>query len=254
MKKLFLLAVVTLSFLPSSYAEEKAVALTSLTPTEPAKLDPKLNPIVAQQLAPFTAVIRRAVEENMKAAAVPETPKIEKPAPVVEKKVEAPVVTAPVVAAPVVATPAPVKYYKVWRVYNGDILRLSNDQRVVMIGVDTPEPNINRKLYDEARRTGQKMESIKKAGQIAMGVTRGLTQGKWVRLEFDEEMRDEYGRMLAYVFLPDGTFVNAELIRRGYARAVPGSSINRKYDALFKSLETQAKAERRGFWANVKEA
>ena len=47
--------------------------------------------------------------------------------------------------------------------------------------------------------------------------TKGLVEGKTVRLEFDVEKRDKYKRLLAYVYLPDGTFVNAEIVKQGYA-------------------------------------
>jgi micrococcal nuclease len=46
-----------------------------------------------------------------------------------------------------------------------------------------------------------------------------MVEGKEVRLEFDWQRRDKYGRLLAYVYLPDGTFLNAELIKQGYGFA-----------------------------------
>ena len=46
-----------------------------------------------------------------------------------------------------------------------------------------------------------------------------MLEGKRVRLEYDQERQDRYGRTLAYVYLPDGTFANAEIIRRGYGHA-----------------------------------
>ena len=53
--------------------------------------------------------------------------------------------------------------------------------------------------------------------------------GKNVRLGFDVQKRDRYGRLLAYVYLLDGTFVNLELVRQGYAQ---GSSQIKFFEVL----------------------
>ena len=63
---------------------------------------------------------------------------------------------------------------------------------------------------------------------------------------FDVEREDRYGRLLAHVFTRS-TFVNAELVRRGYAR-VSTYRPNLKYRDFFLSLQTQAKKSDRGLW------
>jgi len=81
-----------------------------------------------------------------------------------------------------------------------------------------------------------------RAGQRAL---RELVLGKKVRLEFDREA-DEKDRRV-YVFLEDGTLVNAEMLRMGRARVDTSQAFERL--AEFKAIEERAKEERRGIWA-----
>lgn len=74
-----------------------------------------------------------------------------------------------------------------------------------------------------------------------------LVAGKWVRLEFDELYRDHHGRILAYVYLKDGTFVNAWLVEQGYAQMMTVPP-NVKYQELFLKLQREAMEARRGLW------
>src|SRR6185295_15463235 len=67
-------------------------------------------------------------------------------------------------------------------------------------------------------------------------------------LELDAEHRDRYGRLLAYVWVGP-TMVNAELVRGGYARALPIPP-NLRHARLFAALESAARAARRGLWAS----
>jgi len=76
-----------------------------------------------------------------------------------------------------------------------------------------------------------------------------LVLHKNIRLEFDKERYDKYGRLLAYVYLEDGTFVNAELVKQGYARAM-SIKPNTKCAGLFKQLQEEAKRENKGLWKN----
>ena len=77
---------------------------------------------------------------------------------------------------------------------------------VRLIGVDTPETVDPRK-------------PVQFFGKEASEFTRRLAQGKVVRLEFDYQRTDKYQRTLAYVFLSDGTFLNAEIVTQGYGHA-----------------------------------
>jgi micrococcal nuclease len=81
----------------------------------------------------------------------------------------------------------------------------------------------------------------------AYEMNRKLVEGKRVRLEMDVEQRDRFQRLLAYVFV-GGLFVNAELVKAGYATALIYSP-NVRYHQLFLDLQEEAKVEHRGLWA-----
>jgi micrococcal nuclease len=69
-----------------------------------------------------------------------------------------------------------------------------------------------------------------------------------VRLRYDAERRDRYGRTLAYVYRAgDGLFVNAELVRRGYATVLTIAP-NVAHAALFRRLAARARRAGRGLW------
>jgi len=133
------------------------------------------------------------------------------------------------------------------RVVDGDTLQLATGERLRLIGIDTPEMHESDKLYRDSRRSGEDVKEIKRMGKRSYEFTRGLLEGKRVRLEFDVEKRDKYDRLLAYVYLSDGTFVNAEIIKAGYASllSIPP---NVKYADLFLGLYRQAREEKRGLW------
>lgn len=73
-----------------------------------------------------------------------------------------------------------------------------------------------------------------------------LTLSKRLRLEYDT-LQSGVNSLLVYAYLHDGTMVNAEMIRRGYAWAVP-TPPNDKYDVLFSKLEAEAREQKRGIW------
>lgn len=120
------------------------------------------------------------------------------------------------------------------RVLDGDTVLLASGERVRYIGVDTPEMH----------RRGKPVEPY---AREAKEFNRRLVEGKWVRLELDLEQRDRYGRLLAYVYLEGGTFVNAELLRYGYARLMTIPP-NVKHGELFSRLQKEAREAKRGLW------
>ena len=90
--------------------------------------------------------------------------------------------------------------YTVERVIDGNTIKLTNGERVRLIGIDAPESQPNNKAKSDAERTGQDLETINKMGQEATEFVKGLIkEGQEVRLEFDVQGRDKYGRTLAYV-------------------------------------------------------
>jgi len=115
----------------------------------------------------------------------------------------------------------------VTRVIDGDTIEVEGGVKVRYIGIDTPERG--EPHYFEASE-----------------INRNLVQGERVRLEKDIEDKDEYGRLLRYVWVDD-TMVNAELVRLGYAYSFYYPP-NLKYQSYFLRLEKVARRERRGLW------
>ena len=120
------------------------------------------------------------------------------------------------------------------RVIDGDTIELDGSERVRLIGVDTPE-------------TVDPRRPVEYFGKEAAAFTRRLAEGKTVRLEFDRETVDIYGRTLAYVYLPDRTLLNGEIIRQGYGHAYTRFPF--RYEREFVGLELEARAAGRGLWA-----
>ncbi len=119
------------------------------------------------------------------------------------------------------------------RVVDGDTIIVEGVGRVRLIGVDTPE-------------TVHPNRPVEFFGKEASAFTKGLLEGKRVRLEYDQEREDRYGRTLAYVYLDDGTFVNAEIIRRGYGHAYTRFPF--RHMEAFRQFEREARNNRRGLW------
>ncbi|MBI3595545.1 MAG: thermonuclease family protein [Nitrospirae bacterium] len=121
----------------------------------------------------------------------------------------------------------------VTRAVDGDTIVLADKERVRLIGVDTPELHHPRK-------------PVQYYAEEAYRFTQRIVEGKKVRLEYDWQRRDRYGRLLAYVYLPDGTFLNAELIRQGYGHAYTKYPF--KYLDEFRRLEREARETGKGLW------
>lgn len=76
---------------------------------------------------------------------------------------------------------------------------------------------------------------------------RGNLASRTVYLEYNPGQRDEQGRLLAYVYQVDGTFINAEVIKNGLARVLPDTP-NKRYLELFEALSKEARAAKKGIW------
>lgn len=133
------------------------------------------------------------------------------------------------------------------RAVDGDTLQIETGERVRLIGIDTPEIHTSNKLYKDSQRTSQDVRTIQELGRRSWDFTKKLVEGKRVSLEFDVEKHDKYGRLLAYVYLRDGTFVNAEIVKQGYASLMTYPP-NVKYADLFLKLYREAQENHRGLW------
>jgi micrococcal nuclease len=119
------------------------------------------------------------------------------------------------------------------RVVDGDTIRVQGVGPVRLIGVDTPE------VVDPRR-------AVQPFGREASAFVRRLVEGQVVRLEYDWQRTDKYRRTLAYVYLPDGTLLNAEIIRQGYGFAYTQYPF--KLLDEFRALEREAREASRGLW------
>jgi len=70
---------------------------------------------------------------------------------------------------------------------------------------------------------------------------------KEIRLDYDQQERDTYGKLLAYIYLLDGSFLNAEIIKQGYGRA--DKRLPFKYLKDFQNYEKEAHETKSGLWA-----
>jgi len=119
-------------------------------------------------------------------------------------------------------------------VVDGDTIEIRGlKQSVRYLGIDTPEVG----------DYGQPAEPL---GYRAKEFNEQLVQGKQVKLEYDEEKYDKYGRLLAFVYV-DGVLVNEALVREGLARVL-FIDPNKKYLGRFEIAEEDAQKEQKGIW------
>jgi micrococcal nuclease len=137
--------------------------------------------------------------------------------------------------------------YIVSRVVDGDTLKLSNGEKVRLVGIDTPELHPSNKLDRDAARSRKDASVIMGMGKKASDFMKSLVLGKSIRIEYDVKKHDRYGRILGYVYLDDGTFVNAKMMEEGYAQVMTVPP-NVKYSDLFIKLERQARQSGKGLW------
>ena len=131
-------------------------------------------------------------------------------------------------------TPEDGEWVYVTRVVDGDTIEVSGELKVRYIGVDTPETKHPRK-------------GVEPYGKEASAANTRLVDGRKVLLVKDVSDTDRYGRLLKYVFLPDGTFVNLKLVEDGYARVATFPPDVRFAD-LFLEAERKARDGNRGLW------
>jgi micrococcal nuclease len=106
-------------------------------------------------------------------------------------------------------------------------------ETIRLIGVDTPE-------------TIHPRRDVEFFGEEASKYTKSWLLGKTVYLAFDWDLRDYYGRLLAYVYRDDKTCHNAEIIRQGYGHAYTKYSFH--FMDEFRNYEHEARDGRRGLW------
>ncbi len=131
---------------------------------------------------------------------------------------------------------------KVRYIIDGDTFILENNLRVRMIGVDAPEISHRRykkkgELYGDEAKTHLKALIEKKEVTLKSG---------------GNDEYDRFGRRLAYVYLPDGSFVNHLMVQDGYAEAYRKFPFEYKND--FIKSEKEAQIAKKGMWSGKKRA
>lgn len=125
------------------------------------------------------------------------------------------------------------------RVIDGDTVEIGDGRLVRYIGIDTPELR---------RHEGDRwVFDPEPFGEAARDANAKLVEGKTVRLEYDVETHDRYGRLLAYVYM-DGTMVNAALVAGGYAQLLTIPP-NVRHVEEFRRLVNEARDAKRGLWS-----
>jgi len=122
---------------------------------------------------------------------------------------------------------------------DGDTIVLMDDRRVRYIGINAPEID-------------HKDKKAEPCGYSAKNYNKNMVLSKKVRLEFDKGKHDQYGRLLAYVFLEDGTFVNEVMIKQGHAYCLYRNP-NKRYNKKLLKAQRDAMIAKRGIWKNWKE-
>ncbi|OQX03382.1 MAG: hypothetical protein BWK80_55830 [Desulfobacteraceae bacterium IS3] len=131
------------------------------------------------------------------------------------------------------------EWFTVKWVDDGDTIVLENNEKIRYIGINTPE-------------IAHPDKSAEHYGPEAAKFNKKLVLSKKVRLEFDNEKQDQYGRTLAYIFSEDGTMVNEKLVEQGYAHVLTGKSKG-KYDSLLLKKQQAAMDAGKGMWKDWKE-
>lgn len=119
-------------------------------------------------------------------------------------------------------------------VNDGDTVVLKDGRKLRYLGINTPE-------IDYELHRGQPY------AYTAKRFNRKLVDRKKIRLEFGKRQADQYGRLLAYVFLKDGAFVNRELLAKGYGYFYPSSKPG-KYNEILLKTQREAMSAKIGIW------
>jgi micrococcal nuclease len=138
-------------------------------------------------------------------------------------------------------------------VIDGDTIIVSiagKREHVRLIGIDSPESRPNRRAELQSRDNHRDQKTILELGKRASSFSRQLIRrNEEVTLEYDQQQRDHYQRLLAYVWLPNQTMANEEILKAGFAYLLTVPP-NVKYRERFAAAFKDARAHGRGLWAS----
>lgn len=213
--------------LPLSVASTTAVTVTEVLSAGEASLS-ALAVVDDISLTDTTSLSSTLVFSRSDAAPLRETPTPISPGVVVLAPEDAPTIapTPTVHPTPEVGT--------VMQVVDGDTLLVRIGDTSTLVGyLLVRAPGLDEPL-----------------GELALDVNRSLVEGAAVRLERDISDIDRDHRHLRLVYLNDGTLVNAELLRQGWAQ-VEASPLDKAYVAQFTEIEQGARSAGVGMWAGL---
>ncbi len=134
-------------------------------------------------------------------------------------------------------------------VHDGDTLEIDTLGKVRLIGIDTPEREASsRDMFLE--KQGIPASRQREISQNAKAFNISQVKGQTISLSLDHPPRDRYGRLLAYVYLPDGRLLNRILLEQGLAVVYRKFTFRMKQDFL--AAEERAKQAGVGLWKREK--
>ena len=131
-------------------------------------------------------------------------------------------------------------------VYDGDTLEVEKIGKVRLIGIDCPESADSERDLFYLNNFSIPRQTLRKIARKAKYFNIDHVKDKQVVLRFDNTEKDRYGRMLAYLFLPDGTMLNKLLIEKGLATTFRRYPFSEKQDFL--AAERIAHDKHLGLW------
>lgn len=140
------------------------------------------------------------------------------------------------------------------KIFDGDTFEAEingKTEKVRMLGIDTPERFDSEKFDRDMERTGRDKKTVQKLGELSYEHTVRLIGGKKVILKTEPggDNKDKYGRLLRYVYLEDGTFVNLKIIEDGYANAYRKFKISKQKELV--DAEKSARENKKGLWGDT---
>lgn len=147
------------------------------------------------------------------------------------------------------------EYARVLYVIDGDTIVVKyhkKKEKIRLLGIDTLETKDNYRAYVQSKQLKISIKQIIKRGNKAKKyVKRILKKGTKVRLEFDKVKRDNYKRLLAYVWLPGRVMLNEKILKAGHAKLMIIAP-NKKYKKRLTEVFKKAKKRKNNIFKKIK--
>lgn len=131
-------------------------------------------------------------------------------------------------------------------IYDGDTLQITGIGKVRLLGIDTPEAKGSQRDRFYRNEFGIDRKRLRSISRQAKKFNIKMVKGLQVRLVTDAEERDKHGRLLAYLYLPDGRLLNRLLLENGLATTFRRYQFSSKDNFL--ATEKAARSAEIGLW------